>query len=101
MNQKKNTQDIKIFLVKLVAICLAAIVVINITFNLIFAKSLDDINKLLSINDKENIDIVKNKIRKEIQKGLSKEKILNKKDRVLLHKFYLKLKKEFEEVEIN
>jgi len=101
MNQKKNTQDIKIFLVKLVAICLAAIVLINITFNLIFAKSLDDINKLLSINDKENVDIVKNKIRKEIQKGLSKEKILNKKDRVLLHKFYLKLKKEFEEVEIN
>jgi len=101
MNQEKNKQDIKIFLVKLVAICLAAIVVINITFNLIFAKPLDDINKLLSINDKENVDIVKNKIRKEIQKGLSKEKILNKKDRVLLHKFYLKLKKEFEEVEIN
>ena len=101
MNQEKNKQDIKIFLVKLVAICLAAIVVINITFNLIFAKPLDGINKLLSINDKENVDIVKNKIRKEIQKGLSKEKILNKKDRVLLHKFYLKLKKEFEEVEIN
>ena len=101
MNQEKNKQDIKIFLVKLVAICLAAIVVINITFNLIFAKPLDDINKLLSINDKENVDIVKNKIRKEIKKGLSKEKILSKKDRVLLHKFYLKLKKEFEEVELN
>ena len=101
MNQEKNKQDIKIFLVKLVAICLAAIVVINITFNLIFAKPLDDINKLLSINDKENVDIVKNKIRKEIKKGLSKEKILSKKDRVLLYKFYLKVKKEFEEVELN
>mgnify|MGYP006097492845 FL=1 len=101
MNQEKNKQDIKIFLVKLVAICLAAIVVINITFNLIFAKPLEDINKLLSINDKENVDIVKNKIRKEIKKGLSKEKILSKKDRVLLYKFYLKVKKEFEEVELN
>lgn len=101
MNQEKNKQDIKIFLVKLVATCLAAIVVINITFNLIFAKPLEDINKLLSINDKENVDIVKNKIRKEIKKGLSKEKILSKKDRVLLYKFYLKLKKEFEEVELN
>ena len=101
MNQEKNKQDLKYFLIKLVTIGLAAIIVINITFNLIFAKPLDDINKLLSISEKENVDIMKNKIRKEIKKGLSKDKILNTEDKVLLYKLYLKIKKEFEEVELN
>ena len=44
---------------------------------------------------------MKNKIRKEIKKGLSKDKILNTEDKVLLYNFYLKIKKEFEEVELN
>ena len=101
MNQEKNKQDLKYFLIKLIITGLAAIIVINITFNLIFAKPLDDINKLLSISEKENVDIMKNKIRKEIQKGLSKDKILNTEDKVLLYKLYLKIKKEFEEVELN
>ena len=39
------------------------------------------------------------KIRLEIENGLSKEKILKEKDAKLLKKFYIKVKKELDEVE--
>ena len=98
MTPKNNKPNLKIFFVKLVAISLAIIIIINVTYNLIFADKLDAINKLLTINEKENIEKVKDKIKLEIEKGLSKEKILKKEDAKLLKKFYIKVKKELDEV---
>ncbi len=98
MTPKNNKPNLKIFFVKLVAISLAIIIIINVTYNLIFADKLDVINKLLTINEKENIEKVKDKIKLEIEKGLSKEKILKKEDAKLLKKFYIKVKKELDEV---
>ena len=53
------------------------------------------------MNEKENIDLIKDKIRLEISKGIEKEKIFNDEDKKLLQKLYIKLKKEFEDIETN
>ena len=98
MTPKNNKPNLKIFFVKLVAISLAIIIIINVTYNLIFADKLDVINKLLTINEKGNIEKVKYKIRLEIEKGLSKEKILKEEHAKILKKFYIKIKKELDEV---
>ena len=50
---------------------------------------------------KKNIDQIKDKLRSEIKKGLDKKYILNKEDKILLYKFYIKIKNEFEEIEKN
>jgi len=98
MNQNNKT-DLKRFFIKLTAITFAIIVIINVTYNLIFAEKLENINKLLSLNNKENIELIKDKIRLEMKKGLLKDKIMNEEDKVLLYKFYLKIENEFQEVE--
>ncbi len=99
MSSSNNQSDLKIFFIKLIAITFAIIVIINVTYNLIFAEKLENINKLLSLSDKENIELAKDKIRLEIEKGLRKDKIMNEEDKVLFYKFYLKIKNEFQEIE--
>ena len=99
MNKDNNKSDIKKFLIKLAAITFAIIIIINVTYNLIFAEKLENINKLLMLNSKESIDNVKDKIRLEIEKGLNKDNIINEEDKVLLYKLYIKIKNEFKEVE--
>jgi hypothetical protein len=101
MSSNNNQSDLKFFFIKLIAITFAIIVVINVTYNLIFAEKLENINKLLSLSDKENIELVKDKIRLEIKKGLVKDKILNEEDKKLLYDLYIKLKNEFGEIEKN
>ena len=99
MSQDNNKTDLKKFFIKLFAITLSIVIVINITYNLIFAKQFENINKLLSLNNKESIELIKDKIRFEIKKGLSKDKIMNDEDKILFYKFYLKIKNEFQEIE--
>ena len=101
MNQNNEKADLKKFFIKLIAVILGVIIVINFSHNLIFAGKLETINKLFNLNDKENIELIKDKIRLEIKSGLDKDKILNEEDRMLLYKFYLKLKNEFKEIEEN
>ena len=96
---QNNKTDLKKFFIKLIAITFAIIVVINVTYNLIFAEKFENINKLLSLNNKENIELIKDKIRLEMKKGLLNDKIMNEEDKVLLYKFYLKIKNEFQEIE--
>ena len=101
MDQKENKNKIKKFLIKLIAITFAIIIIINSTYNMIFEDKLEKLNKIFSLNEKENIDLVKDKIRLEISKGLEKEKIFSDKDKKLLLELYKKLKKEFEDIETN
>ena len=77
----------------MIAIVFAVIIVLNVSYNLIIAE------KIESLKNKENIQKIKNKIRSEIKSSLDKDKILNKEDKELLYKFYLKLKNEFETIE--
>jgi len=93
MSQETVEKNLKFFFIKLVAIVFAAIIVINVSYNLIIAERLRD------LTDKNNIEKVKNKIRSEIKSGLDKDVIFNEEDKILLQKFYLKLKKEFNEIE--
>ena len=95
----KSQNNLKIFFIKLVAIIFSIIVIINATYNLILADKLESLNKILQLNKKENIESVKNKIRSEIQSGLEKDKLLNEQDKILIYKFYRKIKKEFDEIE--
>ena len=95
----RNQTDLKKFIIKLVAITFAIIIVINVTYNLIFADKLENINKLLLLNKKENIESLKDKIRSELKQGLEKDQILNKEDKILIYKFYLKIKNEFKDIE--
>ena len=101
MGSDNNKADLKRFFIKLIAVVFSIIVITNITYNLIFAEKFEDISKFLALTDKENIEQVKNKIRLEISKGLDKDKILNEEDKMLLYKFYLKIKDEFREIEKN
>ena len=95
----RNQNNLKMFFIKLVAVTFSIIVIINVTYNLILADKLENINKLLQLNKKENIESVKNKIRSEIQSGLDKENLLNKEDKILIYNFYKKIRKEFDEIE--
>ena len=99
MSQDNNKTDLKKFFIKLFAITLAIVIIINITYNLNFAKHFENITRLLSLNNKESIELIKDKIRFEIKKGLSKDKIMNDEDKILFYKFYLKIKNEFQEIE--
>ena len=96
-----ETNNLKKFFIKLISITLAIIIAFNIIFNLIFADKLENLSQLLSLDKKENIDQVKDKLRSEIEKGLDKDYILNKEDKILLYKFYIKIKNEFKEIEKN
>lgn len=95
--QENNKYNIKLFLIKLFAISIAIILIINVIFNTIFADKLDFLNKLMSLNSKQNIEIFKNKLRKEIKNGLSKERILNEEDKKLIIQIINKVKEELKE----
>ncbi len=95
MNHNDNKTDLKKFFIKLIAVIFAIIVVINVSYNLIIAGNLEN------LTSKENIEQIKDKMRSEIKSGLEKDKILNEEDKILLYKFYLKLKNEFDEIEEN
>mgnify|MGYP001468689447 FL=1 len=99
MSENRNQTDLKKFLIKLIAITFAIIIIINVTYNLIFADKLENINKILLLNKKENIESIKDKIRSELKQGLEKDQILNKEDKLLIYKFYLKIKNEFKDIE--
>ena len=94
-----DKNKLKFFLIKLSSIVIAIIILINVSYNLILADKMAAINSLLLLNEKENRILLKDKIRREIESGLSKDQILEKEDKELLYKFYLKLKKEFENIE--
>ena len=95
----KNKSDLKKFIIKLISVTLAIIVVLNVFYNLFLAERLENIDKILSLTDRENKIFLKDKIRNEIERSLKKERILNEEDKLLLYKFYIKIKEEFKEIE--
>ena len=99
MNQDANKSNLKIFFIKLTSIALATVVVVSLIYNLIFAEKFEILNKFLSLSNKENIELIKNKARVEIEKGINKEKLFSDEDKKLLYKFYLKIKEEFKEID--
>jgi len=104
MNENKNSESnsqktLKSFFIKLISISIASVIVINLIFNLIFAERLEKIDKILLLNKSEFREEMKMKIRKELNKGLNKKNSIAEEDKILLYKFYLKLRKEFQDLD--
>ena len=95
----KSQNNYKSFFIKLASISLAIVIVINLLFNLIFAERLEKIDKALSLDKSKTRSEIKQKIRNELSKGLSKENMIAEGDKILLYKLYLKIKKEFEDLD--
>ena len=100
-NKTMQKSNLKVFFIKLFSISIVIVVVINLIFNLIFAERLETIDKLLFLNKSESREVVKDKIRKELNDGLNNDNLISEEDKILLYKLYLKLKKEFDEIDKN
>ena len=73
VNNKNNQQkSLKVFFIKLISISVAIVFVINLIFNLIFSERLEKIDKILLLDDSAYRNVMKDKIRKELNKRLSK-----------------------------
>ena len=92
-NKDMQQRGYKSFFVKLVSISIAIVIVINLIFNLIFSERLEKMDKIFSLD--------RNKIRSELSKGLNKENMIAEEDKIILYKLYLKIKKEFEDLDKN
>jgi len=92
-------ENLKIFLIKLVAITISIIVIINIVFNVLLGERLEKIDKIISLNDSKNRSEIRMKIRKELNRGLEKDQIFSDEDKVLIYKLYLKLREEFKDID--
>ena len=89
----------KTFILKLFSVAVMIIIVVNILFNLILAERLEKIDKILLFNQKDFRYEVGEKIRKELNDGLKKENSISEEDKILLYKIYIKIKKEFEDLD--
>ena len=98
-NKIKSQNTLKIFFIKLISISIVIVIVVNFIFNLIFAERLEKIDKILLLNKSAHREEMKEKIRQELNDGLNNENLFAEKDRILLYKLYLKLKKEFQELD--
>lgn len=91
--------NLKIFFIKLAAITLSIIIIINVVFNLLLAERIEKIDSLLSLDKSKFRNDLRNKVRNEIKNGLEKDNILNQEDKILLYKLYKKIQKEFADIE--
>ena len=89
----KPESNLKVFFIKLIAITFSIIIIINIFYNVFLSDKLEVLNKLSSL-DKGTAEMIKNKIRSELESGLEKEKILSDEDAILIKKFILKVSSE-------
>ena len=94
-------ENLRPFFIKLIAISIAVIIIINLIFNILLGERLEKIDKIISLGDSSTRNDVKLKIRSELNKGLDKEYIFSKEDKVLIYKIYKKIQKEFEDLELN
>ena len=94
-------ENLRPFFIKLIAISIAVIIIINLIFNILLGERLEKIDKIISLGDSSTRNDVKLKIRSELNKGLDKENIFSNEDKVLIYKIYKKIQKEFENLELN
>ena len=104
MNEDQNSKvkpqkSLKIFFIKLISISIVIIIIINLTFNLIFTERLETIDKILLFNKSEFRNEMKEKVRKELNDGLKNEYLISEEDKILLYKLYLKLREEFQNLD--
>ena len=81
----------KIFLIKTGVIFFAALILFKLTVGSLYNSLQKKLDKQFS---KDQIILIKDKIREEMRKGIDKDKILNDEDAKLIQKFIKKLLKE-------
>ncbi len=89
----RTESNLKIFFIKLVAITISIIVIINVFYNVFLSDKLEILNKLSSL-DKETAEMIKDKVRSELKSGLEKDRILSDEDALLIRKFIKKISSE-------
>ena len=66
-------ENLKPFFIKLAAISIAIIIIINLLFNVLLGERLEKIDKIISLSDSATRDEIRLKIRSEINKGLDEQ----------------------------
>ena len=89
----KSESSLKVFFIKLIAITFAIILIINVFYNTFLADKLDFLEKISSL-DKNTAEIIKDKIRSEMQSRIEKNQILSDEDAILIKKFINKIASE-------
>jgi len=98
-NKNISKENLKFFFIKLFSISIAIILIINFLFNSILSERLEKIDKVLNIGDRNERFEIRDEIRAELERSLSKENIINEQDKILLFKLYLKIKEEFKNLD--
>ena len=94
-----KSENLKVFFIKLISITIAAIISINVLFNLIIADKIKHLEPLFSLTELENREYYRDKIREDLNELLKKDEIIKKEDKILLYNLYKKLESEFKEIE--
>ena len=81
----------KIFIYKTLFIFLLIFITFHLTFN--FAVRNEE-RKIDVIGSKENIEVYKEEIRKQLRNSINKDQFINEEDAILLKKFLDKIKSE-------
>ena len=97
-NQKPKS-ELKIFFIKLASIVMAIVITINLLFNIILGERLEQLDDILSLNESNHRVEFREKIRKELNRGLNKESLLHEEDKILLYKLYQKILSEFKDID--
>ena len=88
----------KIFAYKVIFVLVGLFLLFNFTIGYQIRKIE---NKIANLSSEKQIIIIKEKIKKEIQSGLEKDKILKEEERILISNFIKKIVKELELDQIN
>ena len=83
----------KIFAYKVIFVLVGLFLLFNFTIGYQIRKIE---NKIANLSSEKQIIILKEKIKKEIQSGLEKDKILKEEERILISNFIKKIVKELE-----
>ena len=75
-------ENLRSFFIKLFAISIAVIIIINLIFNILLGERLEKIDKIMSLNDSTSREEVRKKIRSELKKGLEKENIFSEEEKI-------------------
>ena len=99
INKNNSKEGLKFFFIKLISISIAIVFLFDLTFDLYFADRLEKIDKILLNSNNEFQIEIKQQLREEINRGLNKENLITEEDKILLYKLYLKLEKEFQDID--
>ncbi len=96
--EKRLKFKMKIFAYKVIFVLVGLFLLFNFTIGYQIRKIE---NKIANLSSEKQIIILKEKIKKEIQSGLEKDKILKEEERILISNFIKKIVKELELDQIN